>query len=131
MYHTGIGLPRDFTLAKRYYELSIELSPKEAFYPATISLWVLALDEVILYLSGLLHELLYLTSYSRRHDYGNVVGLLRPRRLKHSPYLLIDRETLTLTLRLTRHNRRWFIASRQQAKPPKAPEDSRDCIEGQ
>ena len=40
MYQIGLGVPQDFHLAKRYYDMAAETSSK-AYVPATLSLWVL------------------------------------------------------------------------------------------
>jgi SEL1 protein len=52
MHQRGIGLSKDYTLAKRYYDLAIEYSPQEAFIPSYLSLWYLAIEQTLEYFKG-------------------------------------------------------------------------------
>jgi SEL1 protein len=38
MYENGLGVPRDWHLAKRHYDLALHVSPDDAYLP-----WVLSL----------------------------------------------------------------------------------------
>lgn len=51
MHQKGLGLPKDFHLAKRYYDLAIEIN-KEAYVPAMLALASLAVEYGIDYLAG-------------------------------------------------------------------------------
>lgn len=52
MHQWGEGLPKDPHLAKRYYDLAVELGPEEAYLPAKISLYLLYACNHISYLQG-------------------------------------------------------------------------------
>lgn len=54
MHHIGVGLEKDFAKAKRYYESVMEMSPKDAYFPAVIALGALVVDEFLAYLAGML-----------------------------------------------------------------------------
>lgn len=53
MHHWGVGLPLDTHLAKRYYDMAVELSPDEAYIPSRISLYMLYIGNHVAYLQGL------------------------------------------------------------------------------
>lgn len=41
MHENGVGISRDFHLAKRYYDQALETNPQEAYLPVKLSLWKL------------------------------------------------------------------------------------------
>lgn len=53
MHQKGIGLTKDYLLAKRYYDLAAEFAPEEAYVPSYLSLWYLTLDQTTEYLRGM------------------------------------------------------------------------------
>lgn len=53
MHHIGEGLAKDAGLAKRYYDMAIEQSPDEAFFPASMALFVLDVENTFTYFAGI------------------------------------------------------------------------------
>jgi hypothetical protein len=58
MHQWGVGLDLDPHLAKRYFDLAVELDPEEAYFPAKLSLFLLYASSSFSYFQGASNSLL-------------------------------------------------------------------------